>query len=218
DAPRFSCPWTLAELRAAQGAPVPQRVLTGMYAGAWARAEHCGLAVVDGRLEPHTRYEPSDALWATTAREMARIVGVLGFGVPVTPLDASARGGGYTRLHARNSSRSDGAVGVRQPATRARRGLGRLRPSRRRRRATPHGAVLLGCGLLTQSFGRAQACGVPYYDERCGDASEAGRGWGLDRMRRRVRVGRARPGPLPRGSSPSTVRSPAWRRTSARAS
>ena len=157
DAPRFSCPWTLAELRAAQGAPVPQRVLTGMYAGAWARAEHCGLAVVDGRLEPHTRYEPSDALWATTAREMARIVGVLGFGVPVTPLDASARGGGYTRLHARNSSRSDGAVGVRQPATRARRGLGRLRPSRRRRRATPHGAVLLGCGLLTQRFARARA-------------------------------------------------------------
>jgi hypothetical protein len=58
-------------------------VTSGMFLAAWARAEHCHLNIVAGRLEPHMRYEPSEALCASLGRDGGLTVGVLGFGVPI---------------------------------------------------------------------------------------------------------------------------------------
>jgi hypothetical protein len=83
DRPVFTCPWTISEMQAAMAAPVPQRVLSAMYIAAWARAEHCGLNIIAGRLEPHCRYEPSAALYSAVGRDIGSVVGALGFGVPL---------------------------------------------------------------------------------------------------------------------------------------
>ncbi len=85
ESPRFTSPLTLAEVNAMRErpAPVPHAVFVGMYTAAWARAEHCGLHVTAGRLEPSCRYEPTEALWAATAQAMGAMVGCLGFAVPV---------------------------------------------------------------------------------------------------------------------------------------
>ena len=66
-----------AELDAIDRAPVPLAVFAGMWVAAWARAEHCPLAITDGRLEPHERYEPSTDLWIALSRGMAAMVGAL---------------------------------------------------------------------------------------------------------------------------------------------
>jgi hypothetical protein len=81
--PRFTCPWSLAEMERVYHAPVPQRVVSGMYMIAWAAAEHCPIAILAGRLEPHRRHEPSDAVLMALAGDPGALVGVLGFGVPV---------------------------------------------------------------------------------------------------------------------------------------
>jgi hypothetical protein len=82
--PRFTPPWSLDEIRQAQEkGPIPPRVLAAMYTAAWARAEHCPLNVIAGRLEPHCRYEPTEALWAAFGQAQGEIIGALGFGVPI---------------------------------------------------------------------------------------------------------------------------------------
>ncbi len=63
------------------------QVVRGMYLAAWARAELCGLNIVAGRLEPHCKYEPSDALWAAFGAGQGAIIGVMGFGVPILRWD-----------------------------------------------------------------------------------------------------------------------------------
>jgi hypothetical protein len=80
----MQCPWTIAQMdHANDHGPIPQSVISGMYVAAWARAEHCPLNIVAGRLEPHCRYNPSEILWANVAQAMGEIIGVLGFGVPI---------------------------------------------------------------------------------------------------------------------------------------
>ena len=74
---------TFDEAVAMRGAAVPHAVFVGMYTAAWARAEHCGLDIISGRLEPHCRYTPSEALCAAVTQAAGNIVGVLGFGVPL---------------------------------------------------------------------------------------------------------------------------------------
>jgi len=81
--PRFTSPLTIREIHAMADAPIPHAVFVGMYTAAWARAEGCPLNILSGRLEPHCRHNPSDALWSAVAQGMGNIVGVLGFGIPV---------------------------------------------------------------------------------------------------------------------------------------
>jgi hypothetical protein len=81
--PSFSSPWTIEEILNGQRAPVPQDVTSAMYVAAWARAEHCPLNILAGRLEPHCRYNPSETLWAAVGQAMWKIVGSLGFAVPI---------------------------------------------------------------------------------------------------------------------------------------
>jgi hypothetical protein len=64
--------------------PIPNPVFSAMYTAAWARAEHCPLMVVAGRLEPNCwRDNPSDSLWCAVAQSMGNLVGCLGWAVPL---------------------------------------------------------------------------------------------------------------------------------------
>ena len=87
---RMTPPWTRAELDVMHGAAVPHAVMQGMWIAAWARAEGCPLNILAGRLEPHSRFEPSNDLWAAVGQGMGNIVGAMGFAIPIR-LDPSKR-------------------------------------------------------------------------------------------------------------------------------
>jgi hypothetical protein len=80
---KMTPPWSVEDIEAMRGGPIPHAVYVGMWVTAWARAEHCGLLVAGGCLEPHCRYTPSDELYAALGQAMRDVVGVLGFGVPI---------------------------------------------------------------------------------------------------------------------------------------
>jgi hypothetical protein len=81
--PRFTPPWTAEEAHRLLDAPIPLSVMSAMYVASWARAEHCPLNIFEGRLEPHCRYTPTDALYCAVAQTMGGMVGSLFFAIPV---------------------------------------------------------------------------------------------------------------------------------------
>jgi hypothetical protein len=81
--PRIDSPWSVASLEAMQADAIPMPVTVAMYVAAWARAEHCGLTIVDRRLEPWCRYRPTAALEHAIASSATELVGIVGFAVPL---------------------------------------------------------------------------------------------------------------------------------------
>lgn len=81
--PRIASPWSVAALEAMQTDAIPMPVTVAMYVAAWARAEHCGLQIVDRKLEPWCRYRPTAALERAIASSATELVGIVGFAVPL---------------------------------------------------------------------------------------------------------------------------------------
>lgn len=65
------------------GDRLPADVLLGMYIAAWARAEDCGVLIVDGHLELRCRFTPTPSLERAFHQHRAAVVGVIGFAVPI---------------------------------------------------------------------------------------------------------------------------------------